>query len=267
MEFLLGIACGIALSLFFSFGATFFSQLQTSIHLGYRRAVPFAFGVSTGDVIVVFLMLTILKDTDILALLHNIYVASIGGAVLIAYGIFTFRSRTRHVGEKDSKVKFRCDDVPRRRYVFLKGFAINFLNPFIWIYWISVVALLSGELELTVSQRYSFFIGLLATTLSLDILKCKLASLLQRVITAKVMNICNKITGLILIAFGVYLISAMVVYQVSPKAREREEETKKQPTEMIKKIHDGVQNSRVGDSNFLRGHHNDTVVPEGTLQL
>ena len=78
-ELILGILCGIALSLFFSFGPAFFSQLRTSIQYGYRKSYPFAFGVSAGDVIIVFLMLTVLKNVDLYELLHNVWVASIGG--------------------------------------------------------------------------------------------------------------------------------------------------------------------------------------------
>ena len=48
--FLLGILGGIFLSLFFSFGPAFFSQIQASIHYGFRNAYPFALGVSTSDV-------------------------------------------------------------------------------------------------------------------------------------------------------------------------------------------------------------------------
>ena len=64
-ELLLGIVCGIALSLFFSFGPAFFSQIRTSIQYGYRKSYPFAFGVSAGDVIIVFLMLTVLKNVNL----------------------------------------------------------------------------------------------------------------------------------------------------------------------------------------------------------
>ena len=51
IELILGIACGIALSLFFSFGPAFFSQLRTSIQYGFKKSYPFAFGVSAGDIV------------------------------------------------------------------------------------------------------------------------------------------------------------------------------------------------------------------------
>ena len=245
IELLLGIVCGIALSLFFSFGPSFFSQLQTSIQYGFRKAYPFAFGVSAGDIIIVGLMLTVLKPDLCIEMLHNPWVASIGGAVIATMGIINLRKKVTHVENRESRIKFQSKEGdPRRLTIFVQGFIINFVNPLIWIYWISVITLLTGELELTMAERYIFFIGILGTTLSLDILKCKLASLLQRIITAKVLNITNKITGIILFVFATYLIGSMINYQVNPQAREQEQNKSSQSTEMIKKIHQ-MQNDTV----------------------
>ena len=49
------------------------------------------------------------------------------------------------------------------------------------------------------------------TTLGLDVLKCKLASLLQRFLTARVLDIFNKAVGTILVAFAVYLVVSLLV--------------------------------------------------------
>ncbi len=237
-ELILGIICGIALSLFFSFGPAFFSQLRTSIQYGYRKSYPFAFGVSVGDVIIVFLMLTVLKNVDLYEMLHNVWVASISGAVLVLMGIYFFRKEVTSLEDEEKHIKFKSKDGdPRRRTVFMQGFVINIVNPLIWIYWVSVIALLTGELNLTVTERYIFFIGVLGTTLGLDILKCKLASLLQRIVTARLINITNKVCAIAMFAFAAYMVISMILYQVNPKVREHEQQTQPQSTQMIKKIH------------------------------
>ena len=91
MELIIGLLCGIALSLFFSFGPAFFGLIQNSIQYGFRKAMAFAIGVSLSDVIVVFLMLTVLKNLDMEAALHNVYVASIGGAIIAIMTATTYR--------------------------------------------------------------------------------------------------------------------------------------------------------------------------------
>lgn len=238
-ELILGILCGIALSLFFSFGPAFFSQLRTSIQYGYRKSYPFAFGVSASDVIIVFLMLTVLKNVNLYELLHNVWVASIGGLVLILMGIYYLKKEVAIHEDKRRKIKFKSmDSDPRRRTIFMQGFVINIANPLIWIYWVSVIALLTGELNLTVAERYIFFIGVLGTTLGLDILKCKLASMLQQIITARLLNITNKICAVVMFAFAAYIVVSMVLYQVSPQVREHEQQQgPPSSTQMIKKIH------------------------------
>lgn len=240
LELFLGILCGVALSLFFSFGPAFFSQIRTSIQYGFRKSYPFAVGVSLGDIVIVFLMLTVLKNYDLFELLHNVWVASIGGGVIVAMGIYFFCKKVtgpEGMEGKEPRIKFReKGGEPRRRTILMQGFFINFVNPTIWIYWISVITLITGEFQLGTLERYEFFFGVLGSTLGLDILKCKLASLLQRIITAKVLNTTNKICSLILFIFAGYLIISMILYQTNPKTREREHQPQKS-TELIKNIH------------------------------
>ena len=252
MDLILGILCGIILSLFFSFGPAFFSLLQTSIQQGYRRALMFPLGVFVSDAIVVFLMLTILKDVEMTSIIHNPYVAIIGGVVMLVMGVLTFRKKVSEPTRKTSRIKFRNTNRSSRKSIFVYGFVINFLNPLIWIYWLAVVAFVSGDIisdDMPTSVRlfhmYLFFGGLLATTLALDILKCKLASMLQRIITAKVLNTFNKITGCIFFVFAGYLIISMLMFQLSPRAREHQlkQEQDQKSIKIIKKINGNLHDT------------------------
>ena len=254
MELIIGILCGIALSLFFSFGPAFFGLIQNSIEHGFRRAMAFAVGVSLSDILVVFLMLTVFKNVDMEAALHNIYVALIGGAGIIVMGVYTFRKKTKPASGKHGHMKFKSLENVGRKQLLLHGFLLNILNPFIWVYWVSVITLLSGEVGLYGAERYVFFAGLLGATLGCDLLKCRLAAMLQQLITAKVLNIFNRVTGLILIAFGVYLIVAMVVYQTNPKVREKEQEKVPQSTKIIQSLHNqvGKDSARRADTVYLK---------------
>lgn len=238
VELLLGIVCGIALSLFFSFGPSFFSQLQLSMQYGFKKSYFFAFGVSVGDVIIVGMMVTVLKNVDLFELLHNVYVASIGSAVMVGMGIHYLLKKVDTLENQESRIKFqnRKGD-PNRKSIFAQGFVINFANPLIWLYWVSVVTLMTGELNLSITERYVFFIGVLATTLGLDVLKCKLASLLQRIITARIVNISNKVCGGMMFFFACGLLLSMVRYQTNSEYREQEQSSNPQSTEMIKKLH------------------------------
>lgn len=214
MELLQGILFGFVLSLLFSFGPTFLSELQTCINYGFRRSFPFAFGINLGDIIIVGSLLTVLQNTDMTALMHNPVVASVGGAAICLFGVLNFRA-SRKAKSADTSADTSVA-IPSRFKVYMRGLGINLLNPMIWLYWMSVIAVLSGTLEIPTDQMYLFFAGTLITTLSLDVVKCKLASLLQRVISGRVLVGINHAVGTLLIGFGIYLVASMVAYQRHP---------------------------------------------------
>lgn len=242
MEFVVGILCGVLLSLFFSLGPAFFSLIQSSIHHGFHKAVSFAAGVSLSDVVIVLLMLTVLSDLDLNALLHNVYVSIIGGLATGIFGILTYRSKVKSASGA-GRLKFSTIDTTHRWQLMLKGFLLNILNPLIWIYWVSIITLLSAEMNLTVSERYFFFLGMLIATFGTDVLKCRLAAMLQTWFTARIMNVFNKMTGVLLLVFSVYLIVSMIIYQRNGGQQKDPALTK---TALVQRVHHMVAR---GDSN------------------
>lgn len=205
-----GVLFGCVLSLCFSVGPAFFSLLQTSIHYGFRVAKPFPFGVNMNDIIVVTLLLTVLRDVDIANFFHKPVVAFVGAAVLVAIGLHTATRKVHDACEEGSVVQFGCGDSPKWYQVYMKGLAVNMFNPTIWLYWAGAIALASGRYNVPNDRLYLFFVGVLTTTVMLDLLKCKLASLLQRFLTARILRIINKIVGLVFIGFAVYLIFSAI---------------------------------------------------------
>lgn len=253
MEFVVGIICGVMLSLFFSLGPAFFSLIQNSIHHGFKKALSFAIGVSLSDICIVFLMLTLLSNMDLTAVLHNVYVAIIGGVATGIFGVLTYRSKVKSVANGESRLKFSSIDVTHRWQLMLKGFLLNLLNPLIWVYWVSIITFLSAEMSLTVNERYFFFLGMLVATFGVDALKCRLSALLQNWFSARIMNIFNKITGIILIAFSVYLIVSMIIYQT----RGEEQAPSFQQSGLVEKVHKFVR--RDSNDNARHGMVCDSV--------
>lgn len=240
MIFLIGIICGVLLSLVFSVGPAFFALIQNSIHHGFRKAVYFAAGVSLSDVIVVVLMLTVLSNLDLNALLHNVWVASIGGVAIAIFGVRMFRCKVRRASNREKNLRFAAENATRGSELLMSGFLLNILNPFIWIYWVTIITFISAELELAMTERYWFFAGLLLAVFGTDVLKCRLAAMMQSWFTARRLNFFNKLMGCVMIGFAVYLIVSMILYQTNPKIREREESSTPQSTKIVQKVHDKV---------------------------
>ena len=246
MEILIGIICGILLSLIFSLGPAFFSLIQNSIHHGFRKAVSFAAGVSLSDCVIVMLMLTVLSNLsfdDFSAILHNVYVAIIGSVATAVFAILTWRSKVKTSSSPGSRLKFSAEHVTHRWQLLLSGFLLNGLNPLIWIYWLSIITFISAEMALSVTERYLFFIGMLAAVFGTDVLKCRLAAMLQHWFTARIMNNFNRVTGCVLMAFSLYLLISMVFYQTGGSHS-------MDNLQIRKKVQNGVQNAV---------HHDDTV--------
>ena len=245
MDLIYGILCGVVLSLFFSFGPAFFSLLQTSLQYGYRRAWWMPLGICVSDAMVIFLMLTVLKDCDMFEVIHNPYVAVIGGVMMIVMGVITFKRHVRQSASENARIKFRSVEKSTPMGLFFNGFVVNLLNPMIWVFWLAVIALISGELDISTSHMYLFFAGLLGATLGFDLLKCKLASLFQRTITARVLNVINRCTGIIFFIFAGYLIISMIYFQANPEAFERQKDKDREPgsTEVIRRIGTGLHDT------------------------
>jgi threonine/homoserine/homoserine lactone efflux protein len=262
MEFIIGIICGVLLSLFFSLGPAFFALIQNSIHHGFRKAVSFAAGVSLSDVVIVLLMLTVLSNLDLNALLHNVYVSIIGGLATGIFGVLTYRSKVKSAASADSRLKFSTEQVTHRWQLMLKGFLLNILNPLIWLYWVSIITFLSAEMNLSVSERYYFFIGMLLAVFGTDVLKCRLAAMLQHWFTARIMNIFNKITGIILIAFSFYLIISMIVYQTKGEDATPQN---MQKTGIVQKVHDLMRRDSNDKANGKMDTAYITLLPDSVV--
>ena len=212
------IILGLTLSIVFGFGPAFITLIQTSIHRGFRSAAWFALGVCLNDV----LMVSLCVLTSIQVVANNdreMFYFSLGaGIILILFGIFTYTRKVKEDNFKsikertdeiidENKERFKKDDDTPKWFVFLgKGFVLNILNPFVWIFWFSTVAITAGNMEGKKLQIMLFFIIVLATCLGCDLLKAKGASFLKRFFNARRIRILNIVIGGGLVLFGIYFI-------------------------------------------------------------
>lgn len=217
------IVLGLTLSIVFGFGPAFITLIQTSIHRGFRSAAWFALGVFLNDV----LMVSLCVLTSIQVVANNdreMFFFSLGaGIILILFGIFTYtrkvkednfkgiKERTDEIIDENKEIFKNEDDTPKW-FVFLgKGFVLNILNPFVWIFWFSTVAITAGTMEGNKLKILLFFSIVLFTCLGCDMLKAKGASFLKRFFNAKRIRIMNIVIGLGLVLFGLYFIISGII--------------------------------------------------------
>ena len=197
-----GLLLGFTLAFLFGFGPALFALIQTSIHRGLWAGFMLAFGIFLSDIALVALCLLgalqIINETPENQLAFGI----ITGIILIIFGIVTFTRKVQIAQEEEG------DDIRRLPLLtfLLKGFFLNFTNPFVWLFWILWVATITSNYK---GEPYSVIV-LFSTTLlvilSTDLLKCFGAYKIKKYVTPHFIQWINWIAGVSLVVFGLFLL-------------------------------------------------------------
>ncbi|MFA6950514.1 MAG: LysE family transporter [Lentimicrobiaceae bacterium] len=193
-----GMILGLTLAVML--GPAMFTLIQTSIHRGLYRGIVLATGIFLSDlVIVVFCYLGAAQifGSDRNGLLFGI----VGGIILIVFGIVTYLRKV-HLSADDMIESYK---MPGPLTYILKGFFLNFANPFIWLFWISVMVTVSASNGSETSAIKLFFTGALVTTFSTDLLKVFIANKLKGYLKPRTLIKLNHAVGIMLVIFGVFL--------------------------------------------------------------
>ncbi len=192
---------GLLLGLVFlvSFGPIFFAIIETSINRGFWAAASIALGAMLSDasyIMLSFLGVTaFLESPDI-----KFGIGIIGGIVLIIIGAFTFIKKP-----KIERVQLVVPNGFGYVSYGAKGFLINTLNPFVFIFWLSSMSIVSVEYPDSRPDRLIFFAGTIFVIFSSDLLKAFVANKIKLLLNEKLMTWFNRIAGSVMIYFGVEL--------------------------------------------------------------
>jgi threonine/homoserine/homoserine lactone efflux protein len=204
-----GALLGLTLALFFGFGPAFFMLVQTSIHRGFWSAVWLAIGIFLNDLFMVFICL--MGSVQIITEPSNYFWFGIAsGIVLIIFGLVTYSRKVVTKPPSPDDLPIKLSGPPWFVYV-AKGFFTNIVNPFIWIFWIGVVVGISARLGGQEMELIYFFGGTLFIVLTSDIIKAYAAFSLKRFVTPAFVRGLNKVVGMGLIGFGLFLIIRVFV--------------------------------------------------------
>lgn len=197
-ELFKGLLFGLLLS--FLLGPVFFALMQTSIEKGLKAGLFMAFGVAMSDSLYMFITYTgvsFFSENDQV----KIILGFTGSVIMIVFGIFTFLKPVPTRGRKQPH--FIANNYFRK---IVKGFVLNGINPFIFIFWLGVAGMITIELHYSFDQAFLFYVGVVAMVLSMDITKAFLATRIRDLITPRFMKILNRSVGIVLILFGFRLL-------------------------------------------------------------
>ncbi len=191
-----GIIMGLILSTFC--GPIFFMLINLGITNTLKSVFYLAFGVFLSDTITIFLLLYVALGS-ISELKHLEILYYIGGAVLIYFGL-------RNLIKEPVITEQTEDSKKNLNKLFIKGFMINSLNPTILFFWFGAMMLAFSTYHNDKNLVLIQFITGLIVTLSTDCLKGYSAFHLKKYVKPSFLKVLNKISGLIIIGFGMKLI-------------------------------------------------------------
>jgi threonine/homoserine/homoserine lactone efflux protein len=206
-----GLALGFVLAL--SVGPIIFAIIKQSLNNGHRGGFSFVAGVWVSDIILVVVsnMFTSLVSE---LLEYKKDIAYGGSTFLIAMGLyFVFFKKVHMTTDAEGNTpRFRKRDMAR---LFASGFIINTLNPGVILFWLGNATVLSVSHSL--QERIIIFLVCLLVNMSADVGKVMMAGKLRSRLNLRTLSIINKISGTILIGFGIALMWGFLFF--SNKAR------------------------------------------------
>jgi threonine/homoserine/homoserine lactone efflux protein len=206
-----GFALGFVLAL--SVGPIIFTIIKQSLNNGHKGGFSFVAGVWVSDILLVVLSNTVTELVS-QALEHSRVIAFGGSIFLVAMGIYFvfFKKVTLGKDSSGNDTRFRKRDMAR---VFASGFLINTLNPGVIFFWLGNATVLS--LNHTLQERIIIFSVCLLVNMSADVGKVMMAGKLRNKLTLKTLSVINRISGTILIVFGMVLLWGVIFYHPKKK--------------------------------------------------
>jgi threonine/homoserine/homoserine lactone efflux protein len=196
--FLKGMA--ISLLLIFSVGPVVFTIIKQSINNGRAGGFSFVGGVWLSDLF--WVVLSNAFSELVIQLLHfKREIGFTGSLFLIGLGVFYLFFKKIHIKEDEEKIVITTRTHAR---LVLSGFLINSLNPAVMAFWLTTATAIAASH--TFKERLVIFGTCLLINGTVDFLKVQLAEKIRKRLNEKNISLINKISGLILLVFGISLL-------------------------------------------------------------
>jgi threonine/homoserine/homoserine lactone efflux protein len=192
-----GIFFGLLLSVMI--GPVFFALIQTSVQHGFEQGLSVAFGASLSDILIMsgcfWGIVNVSVDEP-----ATKFIGMMGTLVLFITGLHMIRKPFMGI-EKQVNLQTNGNIVKN----FTKGFLVNSLNPFVFVYWMGIVGFTSAKYNFEIIKISKFTGGMALTIVTTDLLKVYLASRAKSVINVSHVKKISAVIGIIFIAYSLQL--------------------------------------------------------------
>lgn len=196
MPFLEGYAAGLALIVLI--GPVLFVLLRATLERGRGPGFAVALGIFVSDIVAVLLctfgVARYLQDPGV-----ERWLALGGGALLLGFGV-----RYLLAPGVTAAQEVRLD---ARGWLgfFVRGFGVNFVNPFVFMVWIGIIG--AATVRHGYDQDLAWFLaGTVLGVLTLDSLKVVFARRIRPLLAPRALKIVFRVSGVLLFGFGLRLV-------------------------------------------------------------
>lgn len=197
-----GFVTGILFTL--TFGAVFFSLIQTSIQRGFKKALLIASGVLLSDAI--FISIAVWGSTFVSEEMNkfDFEIRCIGFIFLAFLGV-------RSIIKKEKELQPEKALIDKRNAIYLlKGFALNTINPMILISWLGVTTYVQSTTAFEL-QHIIFYFSIVLVTMFFTMMGiCYFAGKLRNVLSPKNLHRLNVASGIIFIVFALVIMIPVI---------------------------------------------------------
>lgn len=192
MALLEGYVWGLSLCLLL--GPVFFTLLKSSLQYGTVAGLATAGGILLSDIACVLICYTgsisFFQQTN-----SQFWIALIGAALLMTLGLkYIFKPNL------DTEKELSLNSHHYFSF-FAKGFLVNFINPFVFLVWLGIMAFAKAKYSISINL-YLFLSAVLSGILTTDVLKVFFAQKLKTVIQPAFLTKLYKVIGFLLLIFA-----------------------------------------------------------------
>jgi threonine/homoserine/homoserine lactone efflux protein len=216
-DILTAIPFGIILA--FTIGPVFFVLLETSATKGFTSALVFDLGVILADIVFI-LLIFMSTDTLLEKIKDDPKLLVFGGVLLIVYGLISFikiSKSFRSIVREHHRI-----ELPKKDYskLFAKGFLLNFINIGVLLGWLGFIVI---GTSITTSENgvTVFIVSMLVAYFVADLFKIAAAKRLKNKLTPKRIFKTKKIVALVILGFGMLLLSQGLFPELYEKSKEQ----------------------------------------------
>lgn len=200
MQFILeGFLFGLFLSI--SLGPIFIALTQTAIEKGVRAGMTVGSGVWISDFLIVFGTFYFIKriSATVESEQFQFWMGLSGAIVMFIFGAISLLKKV------DLDLTERKHDYKDYFGFWLKGFLVNTLNPFTFLFWLTTISTYIIGRQVNNVEAWIFLGSILFMIVVSDAAKVILAKATSKKLKSSHIETFSKIAGIGLICFGVYL--------------------------------------------------------------